>query len=247
MCTISWLYLEHEYHVFFNRDELRSRPVATPPGEYSFGASKVLMPVDPQGNGSWLSTNDNGVTLALLNYYQGVAPDEPLLSRGQIIRQLSGFTGVSDISQVMDEIELSRYAPFTLLAFTPGDYDDLLPAIPMWRWNGRELLVSSQDCPLISSGKFYDDVMLSRTRLFDVITANRSELTEKNFYKLHREHGPNGLSPYGVCMHREDACTVSFSHIRVTGEKCWFHYFRGSPCIGHFPHISSLSLRQKSL
>lgn len=246
MCTISWLYLNDEYHVFFNRDEQRSRVVAELPAEYQSGASAVLMPVDPEGSGSWVSTNDNGVTLALLNYYQGVIPEGSLLSRGQIIRTLSGYGSASAIDKALDEFDLPRYAPFTLLVFTPGG-NDLMPDIPAWRWDGRELRASMQGCPLISSGKLYDDVVLSRTQLFDAIIGNKNELAVTDFYKLHREHGPAGPSPYGVCMHREDACTVSFSHVRVTEAKCWFHYFRGAPCIGHFPQISSLNLRQKSL
>jgi hypothetical protein len=55
--------------------------------------------------------------------------------------------------------------------------------------------------------------------------ANSSE----ELLALHRSHIPEA-GPYSICMHREDAETVSFSHVVVAGDSITFSYTPAAPC-----------------
>lgn len=54
----------------FNRDEQKSRALALAPAIYDRQGVSVMMPLDPQGQGSWISLNQFGLSLCLLNNYQ---------------------------------------------------------------------------------------------------------------------------------------------------------------------------------
>lgn len=88
MCSVTWSLSDTGYQVFFNRDEQRSRALALPPAIYDRQGVAVMMPLDPQGQGSWISLNQFGLSLCLLNNYQGRVPDGTLISRGLLLKSL---------------------------------------------------------------------------------------------------------------------------------------------------------------
>ena len=67
MCTISWFVSSQGYSVFFNRDEAKVRPKARPPQILTLNGVSSIMPIDPQGEGTWCFANEYGLTVALLN------------------------------------------------------------------------------------------------------------------------------------------------------------------------------------
>ncbi len=77
MCTVSWLLHDAGYEVFFNRDEQKGRAIANPPAVFDREGTRYMMPVDPDGGGTWIAMNQHGLSLCLLNYYQGDIPDLP--------------------------------------------------------------------------------------------------------------------------------------------------------------------------
>ncbi|WP_075185619.1 NRDE family protein [Teredinibacter haidensis] len=228
MCTVSWLFEEQRYHVFFNRDEQRTRPKAWAPRRFNADLCSTIMPVDPLGGGSWLSTNTAGITLALLNFYQGHLPKGKLTSRGQVVQRLSSLVSVSAIENTLHSLTLEGFAPFSLLVFTPDGARGT--EVPMWRWDGMVLVKQMQGSPLISSARCYDKVVAARMAIYrEAIVSRENKVTVESFYRLHRLHGDKP-SATSICMHREDARTVSFSHIEVSPAHAHFHYLDGAPC-----------------
>ncbi|GAA6173401.1 hypothetical protein NBRC116592_30710 [Colwellia sp. KU-HH00111] len=75
MCTLAYLLHENGYEIFFNRDEQRARSPAILPAFYS--SINAIFPVDPQGKGTWIAVNQQGLTLALLNNYQAQFNNSP--------------------------------------------------------------------------------------------------------------------------------------------------------------------------
>ena len=261
MCTISWFYSDSGYEIFFNRDEQKTRQQALPPTLQQANETRCIMPIDPEGNGTWISVNEYGVSFALLNYYQGRLPKGRLKSRGQLVRSLAHIRTMSDLMLHFDEIKLDCFAPFSLLCFPNFRGFTDWNKIPMMRWTGKELVSLRQESPLISSSFEFSQVYEERQNTYDKIIAPvmdyadetdlgvcRSErrnicLQKKRdaFYRLHASHKPRA-SAYSICMHRDDAQTVSFSHIEVKENEIRFHYSDGAPCEAPVFERASLSM-----
>jgi len=240
MCTLSWFFGKNSTHVFFNRDEQKSRAIAEPPHVVSINQVDRLMPIDPVGGGSWLAVNEYGWSFALLNFYQGRFPKGKLISRGDIIRGVSELNSFVDIVKFFDGLTLTKYAPFSLVCFAPCGISasDIPPhqnestqAATMLRWTGSVLQVVAQQSPLFSSAVMFDDVVLSRTKQAERYIAGLIDERERidKHIALHCSHEPEA-SAQSICMHRDDAHTVSFSHIEVARDKVIFSYVNGSPC-----------------
>ncbi len=228
MCTVSWRTFAGGYSVHFNRDEQKLRPTAETPRVFKIDGVRVTMPIDPKGGGTWCSVNEYGAAVALLNYYQGKHPKGRLISRGHLVKACSAFRTSSQVQGYLENSKLVKFAPFSLLSFSIGDCGST--CVNMFRWNGKELLNVEQRSPLISSAINYDEVHASRTALFnDVSTTSHEKVNDAVLFQLHSSHLPS-RSSRSICMHREDAETVSYSHINVTDKKINFSYSDGSPC-----------------
>ncbi|WP_293264980.1 NRDE family protein [Neptunomonas sp.] len=224
MCTVSWLINQNGYHLFFNRDEQRSRSKALPPSHYETNNVTALMPLDPDGDGSWISVNEWGFSLCLLNFYQGDIPRGPLSSRGHLLKSLSYLNTISAFTTEIECLNLNCYAPFTILAFERSfDGAD----IKRYQWDGKKLLTLNVSSPLTSSSVEFEKVSATRINRY---TSSTSMNTAQQHIEYHQGHHPT-KGHQSVCMHRRDAKTVSFSHILVTNEYASFDYQNGSPCL----------------
>ena len=100
MCTASWLTRPGGYELFFNRDERRSRARGLPPRESALRGVRYLAPIDLACGGSWIASNELGVTLCLLNRYPDPhPPDAPTSSRGLIVLGMADAAGAEDIGR----------------------------------------------------------------------------------------------------------------------------------------------------
>ncbi len=227
MCTLSWRGDTAGYQLFFNRDEQRSRLPAIPPQIFKQAGHNVLMPVDPEGGGSWISVNEHRVSLCLLNYYQGITPCGSLISRGQLLRSLSHHADFGAISKQLATLTLSHYAPFTLIVFSPSEESETgVFIVNGCQWDGEALNYFKPVSPITSSAVKLDEVTLARQQSYVENVRHRSLIELKQFHTGHGHH--KGYQ--SVCMHREDAKTVSLSHIRVDHGRVIFSYKDGSPC-----------------
>ena len=185
------------------------------------------MPQDPQGGGSWVVVNELGLSLCLLNYYQGASPPPPLTSRGQLLMSLSHHDSLDALDAALTEIELKCYAPFSLIAFaTIAEQAAGKKVTQGYRWDGEQLHCFQPASPLSSSSVHWRQVLPSRAEAYpqgeDINHSDR-------LLDYHHSHRP-GKSHLSVCMHREDAKTVSFSHVEVSRDTIRFNYKDGSPC-----------------
>ena len=238
MCTISWLIKDDNYHIFFNRDEQLTRQSAIAPQVINLKDTKVLLPIDPVGNGSWISTNEFGLTLCLLNYYQGSNPKGALISRGLLLKNLSSFSSVEDIDIQLKKLDFHHYASFSLLAF--GVDDNACVSKKAWQWNGKELTSVFLNSPFTSSSVSFEEVSKSRLLLAQQLFKSQNI---DSFINYHKSHHPS-KGHLSVCMHRADAKTVSFSHIHVRPTQSIFNYKNDSPCSDV---VSDVTILQRSI
>jgi len=238
MCTISWLIKDDNYHVFFNRDEQLTRQNAITPKAMNINDTQVLLPIDPTGNGSWISTNEFGLTLCLLNYYQGSNPKGVLTSRGLLLKNLSSFSNVEDINIQLKNQDLCQYASFSLLTF--GVDNNGKVSKRAWQWNGKKLTSVFLNSPFTSSSVSFEEVSRERLLLAQQFSKPQDVDTLVNYHKSH--HPSQGH--LSVCMHRNDAKTVSFSHIHVQPMQSIFNYKNGSPCSDV---LSDITMLQRSI
>ncbi len=230
MCTVTWLRVDGGYELFCNRDERRSRLPAHAPEVRELRGVRFVAPADGNFGGTWIGVNECGLALCLLNRYD-VEEADPLrqyTSRGTLVLDLMDAPDRAAVRGRLGATDLSRYQPFTLLALAPGE-----PAT-LARWSGRALNVEDDAelaLPLVSSG--FDPTGVSTWRRALLFDGDRttSRLTPDRLAGFHHSHEP-AAGPYSVCMHRDDAETVSYSRIRVCGDAVEFEYLPGAPCGG---------------
>ncbi len=231
MCTVSWLHVDGGYELFCNRDERRSRLRALPPDVRSLRGVRYIAPADGDYGGTWVGANECGLSLCLLNRYD-VEDGDPLrqyTSRGTLVIDLMDAPDRAAVRARIGATDLTRFQPFTLLALEPGE------SAMLARWSGRALSVE-QDAevamPLVSSGFDLAGVSTWRRALLFDGDRTASRLTIDRLDSFHRSHEP-AVGPYSVCMHRDDAETVSYSRIRVRDDAVEFDYISGAPCHGN--------------
>lgn len=230
MCTVSWLHEDGGYQLLCNRDELFTRREAEPPRAVTISGVRVIAPRDGEAGGSWISVNEYGVALCLLNG-TGRAVDSPSRSRGSLLMNAAGSSNAHDACDQVYRHDLRDVAPFTLLALEPG----MRPAVV--EWNGEESRLSldaSSLMPLTSSSVNAPRV---RARRLELLGRHGRDLAAlRAFHRCHDGH-PSADSP---CMHRPDAATVSFSHVTVDRDSIQFQYSAGPPCQARGPQITRM-------
>ncbi|MDP5253073.1 MULTISPECIES: NRDE family protein [unclassified Vibrio] len=211
MCTASWLVDNGAFHLFFNRDEQIDRVIATPPNYHqSPDGTQWVMPIDPQGGGSWIGVNEYGIALCLLNFYQGQTPQGPLVSRGQLVKTFIQHQSVDGLIKAFKQLDLSHYAPFTFVLFAPTQ-SPLAHNVRAMQWDGHSLCDSVAASPVSSSGYRYEEVIQFRRQHYTQhVLPNPTVAAHIDFHR-HRSE----LSYLGPNLQRNDAKTVSFTHICI--------------------------------
>ncbi len=216
------------FEAFFNRDERRTRLPASAPRERIVDGTRIVAPEDGDFGGTWLAANEWGVVVALLNG----APAEPTdraadwTSRGLLVHALAGSRSTPDAMGRLDRTDLQPFRPFVLV---------LLDArrdrrVVTWG-DGMRVCDPAADLaqPVVSSS--FDSAAVARGRRarFHAVSAAARTGRRELHLAYHRDHVPTA-GPRSVCMHREDAETVSFSRIEVGPDSIGFLYWPASPC-----------------
>jgi hypothetical protein len=223
MCTVSWSHHADGYHLLCNRDEQRTRGIATGPAVFERGCARFVAPTDSDHGGTWIAVNEHGLGLCLLNGGRDEAPHERR-SRGFVIPELIWLRSADDCAFVLGQFDLAPFSPFTLLMLEPGQ-----PAA-VAAWDGTALAIDSnadRRAPLVSSSFDPEGVRRSRAREY----AQHTSSDPASLYRFHTAHGDSRAGdPYSPCMHREDAETVSFSWVVVSRNQVRFLYLPAAPC-----------------
>ncbi|MDA9557346.1 NRDE family protein [Vibrio sp.] len=231
MCSLTWMLTPQGYEIFFNRDEQRTREAALSPQSFKVHHTQVMMPIDPVGQGSWIATNEFGLSVCLLNLYQGDIPKGILISRGQLVRALSASRNVQQVFEALNQLSLNQYAPFTLVIFD-SELTRHKGHVFAMEWDGHYLNSRVLEEPVFSSGVDFDNVMVYREQSYLALIGRDQnvEPQREKHYQYHAHHHED-LAHLSPCMHRSDAKTVSFTHIEVKNKVPIMKYFANSPCL----------------
>lgn len=221
MCTLTWKPLDDGYALFFNRDELHSRPTAHPPDIYLRDGIRFITPLDPQGGGSWLLLNEYGLSIALLNHY----PDAPrpefpaLVSRGALVMAAATSPTVEDAVARIAAMTLSVCAPFRWVAA-----DSLRARLLVWDGHRLEHRQLDKGGAMLTSSS-WQTRMVEAAR-HDCLQRQLSTVRDADVrgIELFHRHRDADNPARGITMKRPDACTQSFSTIRVTHGEAAFAY-----------------------
>ncbi|MBL8232442.1 MAG: NRDE family protein [Bryobacterales bacterium] len=237
---MSWIYTAGGYRLFCNRDEKRTRLPAIAPKTRRLAGVRILAPVDGDHGGTWLSVNEYGVAICLLNgaclsmnheppNCETPAQMQPRNSRGCIPLMLANSRSSQQACERLSGFALASFPAFTVLMAEPG-----LP-VAIAEWNGTELAIlpyGEPFLPLVSSSFEAASVRAWRQQEF------RRFARPEDFHRSHN----GGASAFSPCMHREDAETVSHSEVSVTANQVTFLYSAGLPCRSAPPEKLCLTL-----
>jgi hypothetical protein len=223
MCTVSFVPKANGFYLAMNRDEKRSRATALPPKVFDLSDRRVIYPRELSG-GTWIAVNDSGVCLALVNWHRiEREPVNRIVSRGRVITALAGKANSADVANGLRGLRLQATRPFRLIAIIPAD-----KAITEWRWNLERL--SKHKHPWRTQHWFSSGFDERKAESVRRSTCERRPTTDINQLRaLHRSHAPR-RGPFSICMHRDDAATVSYTEIKVEDGKITMYYKPGPPC-----------------
>jgi hypothetical protein len=241
MCTLTWRQEPDGYSLFFNRDERNSRAPGLPPRQLG-EAVRWIAPLDGDFGGTWISVNELGLTVGLMNGAPGNEPrgGDPR-SRGLLVRELAESDSSSALVKKIAGMELSAYRPFRLFAIDPRS------PIVLVKWTG-ELLKTEETRrrpPITSSFIEESEVGERRRAEYERLLGESFDPPLGLLEKYHRSHFPE-RGAYSVCMHREEAGTQSMTRIDVTPEEARLVYHAGPPCTEAMEYTLSLKRREAS-
>ena len=158
------------------------------------------------------------------------------MSRGMLVLELAHLPGPRAVALTLAKKRLASYRPFTLTSLMTDE--------PPWlfEWNGRMLewaRVAAPGLVRASSGSDQAEAERERGRLFREAAARPGGLTPEILWALHRSHLPE-RGPISICMHRDEAATVSASLITASLKHMSFRYLGRSPCESTAPTEFSL-------
>jgi hypothetical protein len=225
VCTASWLRHEGALRLLFNRDELRTREPAMPPRLFETGGTRWAAPLDGRAGGTWLGISERGAVMALLNRSEGRRPAESE-SRGRLIPDLLPAADPERLVGSLAGRDLVRFAPFRLLAL----WHDREPGL-VAGWDGHRLEIEEVDSRLgllCSSGLGDDRATTARGAVWN--EARRRHPFDLAAHRaFHRDHTPQP-SAWSVCVHRDDARSVSLTEAELEAGRSRLVYHDAPPC-----------------
>lgn len=227
MCTVTLIARQHGYVLGMNRDEAVTRPLGLPPKRQVQNGCAVLCPSEPSG-GTWIATNETGVTMALINWYSiETRVTERMVSRGRVVNAVSDVHSTEAAHALLLKLPLERINPFRLIGVFPFTQE-----VMEWRWNLTHLELRKHEWKAhqwASSGFDEPQAQRSRGGTFRAACSRHEAGTSRWLRTLHRSHNPE-CGPFSTCMHREDAMTVSYTEVSVSASEIKMRYHDGCPC-----------------
>ena len=229
MCTLTWFVAPTGYELFFNRDESILRQRAIPPTVCNSTDLAYVAPTDTDAGGTWISVNQLGITICLLNHYQfeQLKTYKDWVSRGELVRQFASTTDLVSAEHQFAQMDLTDYRAFRMFLITPTGENRLFV------WDGHSSRVEvNVSQPKSSSSVDARHVKQLRRELYLSHGLDKNNSAEAHI-AFHSSHHPTP-SKESVCMHRPEANTVSLTHIRVSKDSVTCAYVDGPPCQNTF-------------
>jgi len=225
MCSVSFLPRDAGFVLAMNRDERLSRGSALPPEALTREGVSMLYPRELSG-GTWTGVNSAGMAFALINWHSqpDCACGTPV-SRGEVVRTLLAARSGKQSASLLRQLPLVRMNPFRLMIMSLSER-----SLVEWRSNGdslEPLALPWRRHHWFSSG--LDEARANEVRREQCARVPGDSVDLRVLRKLHRSHAPQA-GPFTICMHRSDACTVSYTEINVHSPVASIYYVAGPPC-----------------
>ncbi len=243
MCTLTFIPREHGYLIGMNRDERILRGPAAPPQRVESSNAIAVFPRDGAG-GTWIASNDAGITLALLNWNDvcpQALPSTENRTRGELIPALIHDGSLHEVSQALAKFDCSAMLPFRLVGIFEAEKE-----IQEWRWDRKQLTSLPHSWKLqhwFSSGLSDERALVERGALCALAQQEGDAGSTPWLRRLHTAHG-EVPGPFSVCVHRDAVETLSYTEVECGRQKMRFRYFAGSPCRTRNPP-SALELKRR--
>ena len=186
----------------------------------------MLCPSEP-GDGTWIVLNDTGATLALINWYSITAQVKGgIVSRGKVVNAASAAGMPESVDSALAHLPLKKIKPFRLVGIFPATNE-----IAEWRWDLKKLIHQKhrwRSQQWISSGFDEPNAQRIRSQTFRRALQQKSAGSLAWLRRLHRSHSPQA-GPFSMCMHRDDAATVSYTELAVYPNQAVMRYQGGAP------------------
>jgi hypothetical protein len=219
-----------EYLVAMNRDEKIARGPGLPPEIHEFDDTRAIYPSEGDG-GTWLATNEYGITFALLNW-NDIAPHRRAFaktrSRGRVIPALIDSRSLSDLHEVFSVSNFRGMMPFRLVGIFPSDRE-----IWEWRWDSAQLDfdVHQWESRHWFSSSLSDERAESLRGAACRAARQESDAGSVRWLRRLQASHAGGPGPFSLCVHRENVKTLSYTDVMVTSGSVRMCHFRGSPCM----------------
>lgn len=225
MCTLTFMPARGGFDLVMNRDEQRTRPAALPPERHTAGPFTAWYPREP-GGGTWIGINERGLALALLNR-NNRPPRDGMSSRGHLIPRLLTADSLHELEAMVAAEDLRQTNPFRIVAADPWAEE-----LREFLWDGAD---SSLRCPAwqlthwFSSSFDEHRVTASRAEVARAASRDPGAGSLPWARRLHASHEPQ-CGAFSICMHRDDAETVSCTEISWHAGAARVAYLPLAPC-----------------
>ena len=230
MCTVTIVPMPGSpgaFRMACSRDESHDRAPAKPPEKFETDGVHYMMPIDPSSGGTWVGVNEHGLALTLLNFNLPEPPTGRDRSRGDVIPALLSSAHVDEVHDRLAAIEHERMMPFRLVACDgqkvllwrstePGKHAEVA------RWDGAPQMWTS-------SGLGDHLVEAPRRELFEAWFSEDIPLSYTDDQLAFHCHQWPDRQHLSVCMHREDARTVSYTTVDVQDDRIKLTYHPDRP------------------
>lgn len=222
MCSAAWRFTDDGYELGFNRDEKWTRSTSAHPTLETIHPVAGVCARDTGAGGTWLFTNEYGITLAVMNSYpDGYLPVAGRCSRGLIPFLAATSRTPREVEESLWRVPWPNYSPCTILLISPEETRH-------YAWDLT--LFSSLEAPvrnfLTSSSVDSKEVNLARIARYEALaSASLPEILNDTF-------ASGTKLPSAIFVTREDAGTVSQTLVKVTSNTIEFSVRRR----GENPH-----------
>jgi transport and Golgi organization protein 2 len=229
MCTLTVVTDNDEYIMAMNRDEKIARGAGLSPEMHEFDVTRAIYPGDGNG-GTWLATNEYGITFALLNWNDIALRHrafEKTRSRGRVIPALIDSRSLSDLHEVFGASNFAGMLPFRLVAVFPFEQE-----LWEWRWDTAELecLVHEWESRHWFSSSLSDEQAERMRGAACRMARHESDAGSVRWLRRLQASHAGGPGPFSLCVHREDVRTLSYTEVMVSSGSVRMCHFLGSPC-----------------